>query len=71
MIGGELKPMTWVVHYRDEINKRDVISSDISTRQAALDQACLLLRERFTVSHVAGPNNERIEIADIRKWCAR
>ena len=42
--------MTWVVHYRDEINKRDVISSDISTRQAAMDQACLLLRERFTVS---------------------
>jgi hypothetical protein len=36
---------SWVVHYRDEINKRDVISSEISTREAAMDQACLLSRE--------------------------
>jgi hypothetical protein len=66
-----VKPMTWLVHYRDEIAKRDVISSNISTRQAAMDQACLLLQERFTVTYIAGPNNERIEVADIRKWCAR
>jgi hypothetical protein len=33
MIGGDLKPMAWVVHYRDELNKRDVISSEISTQE--------------------------------------
>jgi hypothetical protein len=64
-----MKPMEWVVYYRDEINKRDLISSEISTREAAMDQACLLLRERFTVGHIAGPNNRRIQIAEIRKWC--
>lgn len=62
--------MAWVVYYRDEANARDVISSEISTRQAAMDQGCLLLRERFTVSHIAGPNNVRIEIDEIIKWCA-
>jgi hypothetical protein len=71
MIGGGVKPMAWVVYYRDEINKRDVISSEISTREAALDQACLLLRERFTVGHIAGPNNRRIHIAEIREWCGK
>jgi hypothetical protein len=70
MIGGGMKPMAWIVYYRDEINKCDLISSEISTRQAAMDQACLLLRERFAVGHIAGPNNRRIQIAEIRKWCA-
>lgn len=63
--------MAWFIHYRDEINGRDVISSEISTQEGAMDQACLLLRERFTVSHIAGSNNKRIQIADIRKWCER
>jgi hypothetical protein len=70
-ISRSMKPMAWVVYYRDEINKRDVISSEISTREAALDQACLLLRERFTVGHIAGPNNRRIHIAEIREWCGK
>jgi hypothetical protein len=63
--------MGWIIHYRDVINRRNVTSSEISTRQGAMDQACSLLREPgHTVSHIAGPNSERIEIADIRKWCS-
>jgi hypothetical protein len=65
------KQMAWVIHYRDEINNRDVTSSEISTRQAAMDQACSSLQDPGrAVSHIAGPNNQRIETAEIRKWCS-
>jgi hypothetical protein len=67
----EEKQMAWFIHYRDEISKRDITSSEISTRQAAMDQACSLLQDPGrAVSHIDGPNNQRIEIADIRKWCS-
>ena len=43
---------------------------EISTRDGAMDKACSLIRQGHVVSHVAGPNAERIDIVDIRKWCA-
>ena len=33
-------------------------------------KACSLIREGHVVSHVAGPNRERIDIVDIRAWCS-
>ena len=33
-------------------------------------KACSLMREGHVISHVAGPNGERIDIVDIRTWCS-
>jgi hypothetical protein len=65
----EHEQMAWVVRYWDEINKRNITSREISTREDAMDEACSLM-QRHTVSHVAGPNGERIDIKEIREWCS-
>jgi hypothetical protein len=62
--------MAWFVHYWDEINNRNICSSEISAREDAMRKACSLMREGYVVSHVAGPNGERIDIVDIRTWCS-
>ena len=62
--------MAWVVHYWDEINKRNISSSEISSREDAMQKACKLMQQGHVVSHVAGPNGERIDIVDIREWCS-
>ena len=33
-------------------------------------KACSLMREGHVVSHVAGPNRERMDIVEIRTWCS-
>ena len=58
--------MAWFVHYWDEINNRNIRSTEISAREGAMRKACSLMREGFVVSHVAGPDGERIDIVDIR-----
>jgi hypothetical protein len=61
--------MAWVIHYRDVINGREVTSSAIGTRESAMDQAHTLFRKPgCAVSHINGPNNQRIEIPEISKW---
>jgi hypothetical protein len=65
----EHEQMAWDVHYWDEINKRNITSREINTREDAMDEACSLM-QRHTVSHVAGPNGERIDIKEIREWCS-
>ena len=62
--------MAWFVHYWDEINNRNICSSEISAREDAMRKACSLMREGYVVSHVAGPNDERIDIVNIRAWCS-
>jgi hypothetical protein len=62
--------MAWFVHYWDEINNRNIRSSEIGTREDAMRKACSLLREGYVVSHVAGSNDERIDIVDISAWCS-
>ena len=62
--------MAWFVHYWDEINNRNIYSSEISAREDAMREACGLTREGHVVSHVAGPNRERIDIVEIRTWCS-
>ena len=62
--------MTWFVHYWDEINNRNICSSEISAREDAMRKACSLMREGYVVSHVAGPNGERVDIVDIRARCS-
>jgi hypothetical protein len=66
----EREQMAWLVHYWDEINNRNICSSEISAREDAMRKACSLMREGHVVSHVAGPNGERIDIVDIRTWCS-
>jgi hypothetical protein len=61
--------VTWVIHYRDVINGHEVTSSEIGTRESAMDQAHTLFREPgCAVSHIVGPNKQRIEISEISKW---
>jgi hypothetical protein len=62
--------MAWFVHYWDEINNRNIRSGEISAREDAMRKACSLIREGHVVSHVAGPNGERVDIVDIRTWCS-
>ena len=62
--------MAWFVHYRDEVNNRNIRSSEISAQEDAMRKACSLMREGHVVSHVAGPNRERIDIVEIRAWCS-
>jgi hypothetical protein len=45
-------------------------SSEISAREDAMRKACRLMREGYVVSHVDGPNGERVDIVDIRAWCS-
>ena len=66
----EHEQMAWVVHYWDEINKRNISSGEISTQEDVMQKACNLMQEGRVVSHVAGPNGERIDIVDIREWCS-
>jgi hypothetical protein len=62
--------MAWFVHYWDEINNRNICSSENSAREDAMRKACSLMREGHVVSDVAGPNGIRIDIVDIRTWCS-
>jgi hypothetical protein len=62
--------MAWFVHYWNEIDNRNVCTSEISAREDAMRKACSLMHEGHIVSHVAGPNGERIDIVDIRTWCS-
>jgi hypothetical protein len=62
--------MAWFVHYWDEINNRNIRSSEIRTGEDAMQKACSLMEQGHVVSHVAGPDSERIDIVDIRNWCA-
>ena len=43
--------MAWLVHYWDEINNRNICSSEISAREDAMRKACSLMREGHVVSH--------------------
>jgi hypothetical protein len=43
--------MAWFVHYWDEINNRNICSSEISAREDAMRKACSLMREGQVVSH--------------------
>jgi hypothetical protein len=61
----------WFVHYWNEIDNRNVCSSEISAREDAMRKACSLMREGHVVSHVAGPNGERIDIVDIARGALR
>jgi hypothetical protein len=60
----------WFVHYWDEINNRNIRSSAINAREDAMRKACSLIREGHVLSHIAGPDGERIDIVDIRAWCS-
>ena len=62
--------MASLVHYWDEINDRNICSSEISTREDAMRKACSLIREGHVVSHVTGPNRERMDLVDVRAWCS-
>jgi hypothetical protein len=62
--------MAWFVHYWDEINNRNIRSSEISSQEDAMRKACSFINEGYVVSHVAGANGERVDIMDIRKWCS-
>jgi hypothetical protein len=62
--------MAWFVHYWDEINCRNIRSSEMGTREDALRKACSLILEGFVVSHVAKSHGERIDIVELRKWCS-
>jgi hypothetical protein len=62
--------MAWFVHYWDEINNRNIRSSEVSVREDAMRKACSLMCAGRVVSHVAGPRDERIDVIDIRKWCS-
>ena len=62
--------MAWFVHYWDGINNRNICSSEISAREDAMRKACSLMSEGHVVSHVAGPNRERMDIVEIRTWCS-
>ena len=62
--------MGWSVHYWDKIDKRNVCSDSTNEQQGAMRKACCLMRAGRVVSHVAGPNGERVDIMDLRKWCA-
>ena len=62
--------MAWLVHYWDEINNRNIRSSEIRTGDDAMQKACSLMEQGHVVSHVAGPNGERIDRVDIRDWRA-
>ena len=62
--------MAWFVHYWDEINSRNVRSSENSAREDAMRKTCSLIRWGHVVSHVAGPHGERIDIIELRKWCS-
>jgi hypothetical protein len=61
--------MAWFVHYW-EINNRNICSSEISAREDAMRKACSLMSEGHVVSHVAGPNRERMDMVEIRTWCS-
>ena len=45
--------MAWFVHYWDEINNRNIRSSEISAQEDAMRKARSLMREGCVVSHVA------------------
>ena len=66
----EREQMAGFVHYWNEIDNRNVCSSEISAREDAMRKACSLMREGHIVSHVAVPNGERVDIVDIRTWCS-
>ena len=62
--------MALFVPYWDEVNNRNICSSEISAREDAMRKACSLMSEGHVVSHVAGPNRERMDIVEIRTWCS-
>ena len=62
--------MAWFVHYWDGINNRNIRSSEIGAQEDAMRKACSLMREGSVVSHVAGPNGERVDVVDIRAGCS-
>ena len=57
--------MAWFVHYWDEINNRNIRSSEIRAGEDAMQKACSLMEQGHVVSHVAGPNGERIDIVAV------
>jgi hypothetical protein len=61
--------MAWFVHYWDKINSRNIRSSEISTREDAMQKACSSMRGGYVASHVAGPHGERVDIIELRKCC--
>jgi hypothetical protein len=52
------------------LDNRNIHSSEISAGEDAMQKACSLMEQGHVVSHIAGPNGERIDIVDIRNWCA-
>jgi hypothetical protein len=62
--------MAWFVHYWNEIDNRNIRTSEISAQEDAMRKACSLVHEGHVVSHIVGPNGQRIDIVDIRKCCA-
>ena len=65
-----MSEMAWFVHYWDEVNNRNICSSEISVREDPMRKACSPMREGYVVSYVTGPNGERVDIVDIRAWCS-
>jgi hypothetical protein len=46
----------WVVHFHDEINRRDIASHNCDTEDEALRYACQLQRDSYTIHRIIGPN---------------
>ena len=40
--------MAWFVHYWDEINNRNISSSEISSRDDAMQKACNLMQQEHS-----------------------
>ena len=60
--------LNWVVVWSDDHYGQE-FESDEGSRQAALDEACDLLRVGHTVKSIVGPDGMTIRQAEIERYC--
>ena len=61
--------MSWTAHYFDRRLNRNAITRSCATKEDAIRLACDLMLRQCRVDFVMGPEHERVQAAEITKWC--
>ena len=59
----------WTVHYYDQRLNRNETSREFKSEEAAMYQACDMMRKGMRVDNVRGPGARRIGEAEMVSWC--
>lgn len=63
--------MIWTAHYFDRRLNEDAVTRAFGSKDDALREARDLMQRKCVVHFIQGPDNEKINAAEIAAWCKK